>query len=336
MKSIIKTYGYQNGEIQRVQAVYPDSWDSLDFIMPPFSHQSFVNLVEFYSKYIVSRYSVLFGTIVMFYLPEDLEFDFTEYDQDYGFIYDKLTACALMFRNNIKVHNGKISIKDNKTAELFAVLETRDCLAVINGKLNSVNIMPVERSLGFLSDLPESSLKVNSSFFTMSFPEISTPYDRIGVPVGMIVKDGKVLYPPLYDRLVFTVDNEGNTSVRKQSDFRIEYKIDRITFNEYNSAVYSRPEYSVTPEGGYDIVIVDNKVIAIKPGGKTHVPAGGYVIKTSYVVTSFTDRTVRYEKLDDVSFAIQCGNSIVIDGKRTKQSLYLSQFDNLRLSCLSL
>lgn len=328
MKNTIRTYAYENGEKQRVQIVQPDSWESLNFIMPPFSHAAFANLADLYDKYIVRRYSVIFGTVILFYLPEDIDFEYEEYDEEFGFIYDKLTACTLLFRNGITVDGDRIRINDEKVSLIYDLLEERQCLRVMKGRLNTLTILPVGRTIGFLSDLPECTLKMNSSFFTMDLPDISTPYDRIGSPVGMYVKDENVIYPPMHERDILTVDDEGAVSIHQQSEFRIRYMIDRIIFHEHNSAVYTRPAYKITPKGGYDIVVVNNEVIAMKPGGNTPVPSGGYVIKTSYAVTSFSDRTVRYGKLNGIAFAVQCGNSVIVNGER--QRGFTSPFYDIR------
>ncbi len=328
MKNTIKTYAYENGEKQRVQIVQPDSWDSLNFVMPPFSHAAFANLADLYDKYIVRKYSLVFGTVILFYLPEDIEFEYREYDEDHGFIYDKLTALTLIFRNSISVDGNAIRFNDEKAARLYSMLEERRCLRVMKGRLNTLTILPVGRTIGFLSDLPGAALKTNSSFFTMDLPDISTAYDRIGTPVGMYVKDGNVIYPPMHDRDILTVDESGSVSIRQQSDFRIRYMIDRIIFHEHNSMIYARPSCQVTPKGGHDIVVVNNEVIAIKPGGNTPVPSCGYVIKTNYVITSFTDRKVKYGKLNDVAFAVQCGNSVIVNGER--QRGFTSPFYDIR------
>ncbi|MBR2826816.1 MAG: phosphodiester glycosidase family protein [Erysipelotrichaceae bacterium] len=328
MKNTIKTYAYENGEKQRVQIVQPDSWDSLNFVMPPFSHAAFANLADLYDKYIVRKYSLVFGTVILFYLPEDIEFEYREYDEDHGFIYDKLTALTLIFRNSISVDGNAIRFNDEKAARLYSMLEERRCLRVMKGRLTTLTILPVGRTIGFLSDLPGVALKTNSSFFTMDLPDISTAYDRIGTPIGMYVKDGNVVYPPMHDRDILTVDESGNVSIRQQSDFRIRYMIDRIIFHEHNSMIYARPSCQMTPKGGHDIVVVNNEVIAIKPGGNTPVPSGGYVIKTNYVITSFTDRKVKYGKLNDVAFAVQCGNSVIVNGER--QRGFTSPFYDIR------
>ena len=328
MKNTIKTYAYENGEKQRVQIIQPDSWDSLNFVMPPFSHAAFANLADLYDKYIVRKYSLVFGTVILFYLPEDIEFEYREYDEDHGFIYDKLTALTLIFRNSISVDGNAIRFNDEKAARLYSMLEERRCLRVMKGRLTTLTILPVGRTIGFLSDLPGVALKTNSSFFTMDLPDISTAYDRIGTPIGMYVKDGNVVYPPMHDRDILTVDESGNVSIRQQSDFRIRYMIDRIIFHEHNSMIYARPSCQMTPKGGHDIVVVNNEVIAIKPGGNTPVPSGGYVIKTNYVITSFTDRKVKYGKLNDVAFAVQCGNSVIVNGER--QRGFTSPFYDIR------
>ncbi|MBR6958733.1 MAG: phosphodiester glycosidase family protein, partial [Erysipelotrichaceae bacterium] len=221
-----------------------------------------------------------------------------------------------------------IRFNDEKAARLYSMLEERRCLRVMKGRLTTLTILPVGRTIGFLSDLPGVALKTNSSFFTMDLPDISTAYDRIGTPIGMYVKDGNVVYPPMHDRDILTVDESGNVSIRQQSDFRIRYMIDRIIFHEHNSMIYARPSCQMTPKGGHDIVVVNNEVIAIKPGGNTPVPSGGYVIKTNYVITSFTDRKVKYGKLNDVAFAVQCGNSVIVNGER--QRGFTSPFYDIR------
>lgn len=161
------------------------------------------------------------------------------------------------------------------------------------------------QQIGFLSDT-RASLLVNASFFTFDLLDCDSPYDHFGTPVGLLVKDGKILSPAMYDRAVLSVDVHGHVSVLNMN----------ITDTpcDIPGRVFCRPQYRSTPRtSGTDIVIIGDRVIAVHPGGHTRIPSSGFVVQTDRTGILPGD-TVHYSGMEDILFAVQGGTWAVRDG----------------------
>ena len=160
----------------------------------------------------------------------------------------------------------------------------------------------------------------------MDLLDLGSVYDHAGIPFGMAVKDGIMIEPPSFGREVLKVHKDGTVSVGK-ADLR--YVRVTIGQKEYmygkNCHFFARPVCSRSPKGGYDLVILHNKVVAVKEGGETEVPSSGFLIHLDQR-PELTDRHVSYKYPEDLQFAIQVGNSAVIDGVKTEK--FLSPFYN--------
>lgn len=64
-ESFVKTYRYDNGEIQRVQVVTSDSFDDLRFIFPEHSSIAFGKITNLYRNFIVPKCPWIFGQMVL-------------------------------------------------------------------------------------------------------------------------------------------------------------------------------------------------------------------------------------------------------------------------------
>ena len=306
MKSSIKKYHYENREVQRVQIVTLDKWTDLDFLRPVPYEKAYSHMADIYEDYVIPKASFLFGTLYFYTVPEDMELPFECVHKD-RFIDSKI-----FLQKEYKNEKGKSFLKE---------LERRGCLRIVKGKRPfKVSFLPFRDSLGYLSESEkESPVRVNSSFFTFDVFDCPTPYDSHGMPLGLMVKDGKILNPPQYGREALLVDKDGNTSIRKISlkDIKISIK----------GKIYERPEYKRTPkEKGRDVFIIQNRVVEVKEGGGNIIPSSGYIIHTDEEVK--IGDTLEYQGLEGYVFAIQAGNSIVIEGVKTEK--FLSPFYNIR------
>ena len=77
MESTIKTYTYKNGNIQRVQVIRWDDWSQLDFLPMSPSDKSLECFSAIYRNFLVPSAPWLFGNMIMFRLPSDIETDFS-------------------------------------------------------------------------------------------------------------------------------------------------------------------------------------------------------------------------------------------------------------------
>ena len=305
METEIRTYTYDNGEFQRVQIVRAEKWSDLQFFTPKITPEAFQAMCDVYRYQMIRVAPMIFGELVLFHIPDDMELPFTVPG-----IKDRHTAAGIWLRKHWNAPETKLFLKQ---------LEERGFLRIERGRLSVRRIIPY-RSTGFLSGCyPEASCKVNASFFTFDVLDGDSPYDVFGTPLGLMVKDGKILNPPLYEREALIVDKRGNVSVRQMGLKNISISI--------KGTIYERPKRRRTPFArGNDVVIIGDRVIAVHAGGNTIIPASGFVIHTDRTDIHPGDR-VEYTGLEDVSFAIQAGNSVMVNGQMTDH--LVSRFYNI-------
>ena len=323
--SEIKRFDHPDGSIQDVQVVSFESFDDLQFFRPAYTADAFYALCDLYKNYFIPRFRWYYNKVVLFRLPKGKKIPHLSLPEKYGEVKDDLSRASIAFHENCYLNKGKICFRDISTGELFEELRLANDLQIAEGDRNSLTFLPVGEHLGFLSKSEiDASLKVNASFFVMDKLDVGTVYDRIGTPVGLCVKNGKILNPPQYDREVLAVRSDGNVSVEKIPFSSVTVKIGDNEFRDGKNAVFiTRPKYKFSPQGGHDIVIVENKVVALKEGGKTPVPSGGMILKTDAPVETGAGH-VEYAGLENLSFAVQVGNSAMINGVKTER--FLSPF----------
>ena len=324
MRSEIKTFSFPNGEIQRVQAVRLDSWAELEFLKLSYEEPALDGFADIYEKYLVPAAPWLFGQMILFRLPES--FGLPMASKKYGAVADGLTAAAMLLEKGVHIAGGKPKFSDDNAKALYERLEKQGCLRLVRGKLPVTTIIPVGDLPGYLSHTqPDARLKINAHFFVMDRFDCATVFDHIGAPIGLSVKDGVVLNPPLYGREALLIGSDGSITVRpvELTDLNVE-----IGGKAVKGAVYTRPRYACTPmDGRKKLVIVGNKVAAVKEKGSVAVPASGFVLGVTDCDAKPGDAVI-YKGLEDVAFGIQIGNSILKNGAKTQG--FLSKFYNIR------
>ena len=325
MQSEIKTYKYSDGEIQRTQIVHLDSWDGFSFVKPEYSQRAFEQFCYIYENFIIASFPMIFGQMLLFTLPEDKEINIPNTDHEYEEISDRFVLASMALNKGVKIINHQPVFSDAETERFYHELEDNKCLKVISGKRKYTKIIPVSHECGFLSEAGKEKVKVNTSFFIMDFVDIATVFDSIGTPVGLMLKDGKIIDPPLFDRETLLVDKNNNVTIKKirLDDLRFE-----INGKECSGYIYSRPDYRKTPKCDKDnLVIIGNKVKAIKHNGNCPVPASGFVLRIDKGHDIKAEDTVVYKGLEQYRFALQVGNSAIIDGVPIEE--FISPFYNL-------
>ena len=325
ISSEIKRFDHPDGSIQDVQVVSFESFDDLHFLRPVFTADAFYALCDLYKNYFVPRHRRYYDKLILFRLPQNMKIPELTIPAEYGEIRDDLIRVNIAFRENCCLKKGKICFRDMATEELFEELRSANDLQIAEGSRNSLTFLPVGDHIGFLSECEkQAELKVNASFFLMDKLDLGSIYDRMGSPVGLCVKDGKILNPPSFDREVLTVRKNGRVSVEKIPLSAVTIRIGDREFRDGENAEFiTRTKYRKSPQGGFDIVIAENRIVAVKEGGKTEVPSGGLIIKMKEPV-DIGNGLVEYTGLEDLSFAVQVGNSAVINGVKTEK--FLSPF----------
>lgn len=331
MNSEIKEIAYPNGEIQRVQMIRLEDWKQLEFLRLPYAEVSLKCFSDIYREYLVPGCPWIFGNMVMFHLPEDVDIPFPMADKKYGAVSDRLTAAAIGLRNGVSVIGGKPKFRTPEAKTFWETLEKRNSLHVIRGRLPVTTIIPVGNTTGYLSQTcPDAAMKVNASFFIMDRFDCATAYDRVGTPLGLCVKDGLVTNPPLFGREALLVKRSGAVMIEQPELNQLDMEIGGIRYIPgKNARIFTRPQCAVTPRcKGKKLVIIGCQVAAVCDAGKVAVPASGFVLCPEGECHAKAGDPVIYHGMEDVIFGIQVGNSILRDGEKTMG--FRSRFYNLK------
>ena len=330
MESQIKTFSYPNGEIQRVQLVRFDNWSQLEFLRPHPDDTALDCFARIYRHHLVPACPWLFGNLVLFRLPEDLEISFPFASKKYGRLASPLTAAAAALEAGVSFRGKQPQFADSQTEAFWNTLVDRNCLHLAHGKLPVTTIIPVGNHAGFLSQTaPEAALKVNSSFFIMDRFDCATAYDHIGVHIGLCVRNGVVENPPLFRREALLVKKDGSVTVSAPDLDHMVIEVGGVRYHPgENAKIYSRPERLRTPNRHKKQLVIIGCQVAAVHTGSVPIPASGFVLCPEGECCVQPGDRVTYHGMEDVLFGIQVGNSILRDGIKTEA--FRSLFYNIR------
>lgn len=328
MESKIETFTHPDGQIQRLQVVKLDSWAQLEYLFPASDPAALEGLSRIYSRYLIPACPWVFGSLVLFRIPKDVKVPF---EGRYGAVESPLTAAALALRRGVRVIGGKPVFFNKQIKPFWDELWRRDCIRIVRGFLPTTTIIPVGDALGLLSRAePSAAMKVNASFFIMDPFDCATPYDHVGTHLGLCVRSGVVENPPLFGREALLVRRDGSVSVEHVDISRLGIEINGKRYTPgKNARLYTRPGRSHTPlSQGKKLVIVGCRVAAVSEKLRLPIPASGFVLCPEEVCDAKPGDRVRYSGMEEVSFGVQVGNSILRDGVKTEA--FLSKFYNIR------
>ena len=331
MESQIRVFTYPSGEIQKVQTLRLDDWEQLDFLPMEYQQGALECFAHIYRQFLVPAQPWVFGNMVMFHIPDGVEVPFSTETSKYGTVADPLTAAAAAMEKGVKIIGGKPIFLDQKVKDFWETLVKHNSLYIISGKLPVTTIIPVGNTTGYLSKTEETAaMKVNASFFIMDRFDCSTLYDHIGTPLGLLVKNGVVKNPPLFQREALLVKADGSVSVvqPKLEDMQIEIAGQCYEAGK-NAVIYSRPAGNRTPiRPGKKLVIVGNRVEAVYDGLSARIPTSGFVLCPEGKCNAKAGDAVIYHGMEDIKFGIQVGNSILKNGVKTDH--FISRFYNIK------
>ena len=325
IQSEIKIYDFGNGDKLRVQSALLPGWTSLDHVKPLPNPGAFDQVCELYEKFILPKAPYLFGTLIFFSLPEDMDMPFP-FDSGKGEVSGRLEAASIALQRCIK--GGKF-LPGEKEQAFIEKLRERGLFRIIKGiRPLHAKILPISPEMGLLSSIKDDhDMVCNSSFFTMDMFDIGSPYDYIGRPIGLCVKNGVCTYPPLFEREALLVRKDGKIKIEKPKLSDMSFVINGKEYTPgKNAELFERPKKRKAKRKGYSIAIAGNKVIAVCKDRKMIIPSAGFILKTNEYIAPGTE--VVYKGFEDVLFGIQVGNSIIKDGVPTEG--FISYFSNIR------
>lgn len=330
MQNEIRTFVYPNGEIQRYQTVRWDSWEQLDFLTPNHSPDALDRFADIYRNYLIPAAPWIFGHMVMFRLPEGFSMELPPFTTKHGCVSSALTSAAALLQGGVAIHGDKPVFRSAAAQRLWLELDKHNCIRIVSGKLPATKIIPVTNIPGYLSDpAPEAQLKVNASFFIMDSFDCATIYDHVGTPFGLCVKDGRVIYPPLYQREALLVGKNGEVTIRHMDAADLEIEISGHLFrHQRNAVIYSRPHRIHTPAGKKKYLVITGCRVAAVSARPIKIPASGFVLCPDDDADIQAGSEVVYHGLEQIRFGIQVGNSILRNG--TKTTHFESRFYNIR------
>ena len=329
MDSEIKTIKRPDGEIQRLQTVRLPDWESLEFLRPRPAEDPLPGFSRIYRQFLVPSAPWIFGQMALLRVPEGLEIPV-----DGGMSADpeeRLFMAADLLREGVRLVRGRPRFRTEEARMLWEKLESAGALETVCGRLPFTKMVPVSDQTGLLSESePEALMKVNASFFIMDPFDCATPYDSVGTPFGLCMKDGEVLSPPMYEREALLADRNGRVSIGRPSIRDLTLEIGGKTFRAgENGEILTRSSCSRTAAGsGPEAVIVGRKVRALNLVGGLEVPASGSVLRSPDLYGISVGDEVVYHGMENVLFGIQVGSSLLRDGVRSGS--FLSPFYNIR------
>lgn len=317
MRNRIETMEHASGEIQRYQIVEGFDWNRVDFLFPGFDKKSISEIARLYTINILPKNPQLYGLIAFFHLPDDMDVACPMDGKD-GRSFVRNVAASIYLNDQVRQGRiqweGSFIVGDEKAATIIAQLEKNDLIRTVKGARSDVVFVPINAKMGFLSQQEKQPCMVNSHFFLMDPTDMDSPYCQLGTPYGLALKDGVVLMPPLNHRPVLLVDKQGSTTIQHVELTSLAVEIDGVRYIHNKNAVFHfRPEQRSTPiHAGCDIIITEDRVIAIKRGGAATIPMAGFVISVKEPV-DISDTHVTYHGLEAYAFGIQVGPSMMED-----------------------
>lgn len=215
----------------------------------------------------------------------------------YGDVSDTLCQLTILLKENIHITKDSVHFKNNQIKKLYEELSAKKMLKVESGKKKSTHMIPIGLKTGYLSETEkEAAIKVNASFFIMDRFDLASVYDCVGTPIGLMVKNGEIINPPLYKREALLVRGDGSVEICVPSLEALGIVIgDRTYCHAENCLIYTRPSYKKTPvpikADAIDLVIIGKKIRAVhrvfakksayknQAHNRTDIPASGFVLR---------------------------------------------------------
>lgn len=315
MRSRIETVHHAHGELQRFQVIEGFDWESVDFVFPGFDKRAITEIARLYQTNIIPKNPSVVAALVFFHVSDDMLSPFPKTGPD-GIIFSPDVAASIYLNHQVEElrirWEGKLIVDDEACSAFLSSLEQAGLSAIVQGTGTVIRFIPVHEKMGFLSAVQGPSCIVNSHFFLMDPTDLDSPYCILGTPYGLALKEGKVMQAPLNHRPVLLVDQQGKTCITHIELTTLKVELDGKVYTHGENAVFHfRPEERQTPlHQGVDVVITENRVVAVKAGGLTRIPMAGFILSLGEP-TEVKNTLVTYHGLERYRFGIQVGPSMM-------------------------
>jgi len=263
------------------------------------------------------------GPIVIFSVPEGIKDPFPE-STSIGNILDQ--DCRIRYwlsrlyeDNQVRIENEKLVFRNSEYQVFWNFLERKGRI-FISALIEGIpTFLPVFRQMFKLSNLSKNRIVFNSHYFQMEITDCATPWDIMGMPIGLLVHKEKTLLPPLYERETLVIRYNGTSSIERP-DIRDQaiFIGNQVLNPKNNCELFARPYFERTPpDKTLDLVVVGEKLLGINRNGNTEIPEGGFVIRPKARM-EIDSIEVKYGDIKDVLFAVQGGPALVIEGEPAK------------------
>lgn len=329
MERLVVTDAYPTGEFQRYEIVSGFTWDDVSFVSGHCTAEAVASLASLYRTFIIPKAPRSYGALCFCHVPEHIPVpaSFAARTGD-GVFYDRQALVAyhvskLISCGSVTVHDGRLLSSDTSVNDFFRLLADSGYLVIVHGAADRPQYLPVSSLMDFPSRIEKvhragtgpSPVVCNAHFFLMEVSDRESPYDVLGTPYGLAVKDGVVSQPPLNHREALLVDRSGRVKVGYPELTELGVVIDGREYRDgQNCSFYDRPRCRVTPPcRGTAILVVNDRVVAVKPGGSAVVPMAGFIIQIDET-TEVHDVSVTYRGMEDCAFGVQVGPAMVDAG----------------------
>lgn len=195
--------------------------------------------------------------------------------------------------------------------------------------------------LGHVSSLADRYDVVTASGYSViDNEECLIPFQTIRDPIGFRASGGVVSSAPLYGRPALVRDGDRFEIVRLDlHDVEVDVPalgLSRIGAGSSSARLFGRQDGSATDEdrGAVDIVVVEDRAVAVCSGGATPVPKAGFIIRASSALLG--EQAVRLLEEDnrvvirvpsrpELVAGIQCGPHLMDRGRLLEQELQLRE-----------
>ena len=274
-------------------------------------------MARLYKVNIIAKEPDFYGTLVFCHVPTHISILPFPWETEVGYLFDNQLIVSYFFNKLVKekrisILNDKVISENSKIEKFFASLQQDGWLVIEKGNRESITYMPISESMGFLSDVTTSQVLCNSHFFLMDMSDNDSPYDIFGTSYALALHYGRIIQPPLLHRECLLVDTYGMVSIKnlEVKDFPITID-EKVCIDTKNCNFYCRPERRITPMSeGSGIIIVNQRVVALKHGGNSIIPMGGFVIQSDEKIT-IEHPCVTYQDMNEYVFGIQVGPAMM-------------------------